>query len=462
MIQAATVGFAVIVFAACGGSGERAGARSGSSSGAQVFVKAGCGKCHALAAAGSKGAVGPNLDELRPSRERVERQVREGGRGMPPFAGTLSKREIEAVADFVASSAKPSAGRSIGFKPDLTTLADCERKLDPLCYRQAFGNLAFSRGPKVALEQFQEQTSTNRAVEADCHPIAHTIGAAALLYYKGNVGRAFAAGSVACGSGYYHGLLEWKLAGVSEQRVAGVARTVCSDPEIRANSFTYYQCIHGLGHGLMLYTQYDLPGALRLCHQLSTRFDQVSCTGGIFMENQQSSYGLTSKWLRKDNLLYPCTIVAKVDKLYCYLLVTSQILPRVSYDWKKTAEWCRRSDPGFVDICFQSYGRDASGFARQDPNKIRETCGQAGDGGRECLFGAVRDILNNNSSDLGGRRLCESVSFADRSYCFFGIGTILGTVYGAESGRRLACARFAGARDFPDCMNGAAASAIRG
>ena len=49
-----------------------------------------------------------------------------------------------------------------------------------------------------------------------------------------------------------------------------VPPTVCNDPAIKANAFIYYQCDHGLGHGLMLYTSYDLPDALDYCHQLLT------------------------------------------------------------------------------------------------------------------------------------------------------------------------------------------------
>ena len=57
-----------------------------------------------------------------------------------------------------------------------------------------------------------------------------------------------------CGAGFYHGLLQWKLAGVSADQVGSVARTACDEPEIKVNAFNYYQCDHGLGHGLMLYT----------------------------------------------------------------------------------------------------------------------------------------------------------------------------------------------------------------
>ncbi|MGH3063432.1 MAG: c-type cytochrome, partial [Gaiellaceae bacterium] len=61
--------------------------------------------CHTLAAAGSDGTTGPNLDDLMPDEETVEAQVRSGGGGMPAFEGQLSDAEIEAVATYVSESA---------------------------------------------------------------------------------------------------------------------------------------------------------------------------------------------------------------------------------------------------------------------------------------------------------------------------------------------------------------------
>jgi hypothetical protein len=278
------------------------------------------------------------------------------------------------------------------------------------------------------------------------------IGAGGLRHFDGNVGKAFVAGSATCGAGYYHGLLQWKLAGVEEDKVGQVAREACNDSEIKDNNFNYYQCEHGLGHGLMLYTGYELPIALTMCHGLSTEFEQVSCSGGVFMENLSSSFGLRSRWLKKDNLLYPCNIVSRQDKLYCYLLVSSRILPEVGWNWEKAADWCRKSEKDFVDICFQSYGRDASGSARQNPELAKGYCARAGSGERECIFGAVRDIMNNNSQDLGAGKFCTIVKRAYRSYCFFGIGTILGTQHGDPAEKREACARFARGRDLADCV----------
>jgi outer membrane protein assembly factor BamB len=77
---------------------------AGALSGKQVFVS-NCGSCHTLGAAGTTGSVGPNLDQLKPNAARVQKQVENGGPGMPSFSGTLSAAEIAAVAKYVAQNA---------------------------------------------------------------------------------------------------------------------------------------------------------------------------------------------------------------------------------------------------------------------------------------------------------------------------------------------------------------------
>jgi cbb3-type cytochrome c oxidase subunit III len=72
--------------------------------GAAIF-KARCGSCHTLATAGTKGTVGPNLDQLKPALARVKRQVINGGAVMPAFKNVLSDAQIEAVAKYVSDNA---------------------------------------------------------------------------------------------------------------------------------------------------------------------------------------------------------------------------------------------------------------------------------------------------------------------------------------------------------------------
>jgi hypothetical protein len=452
---AALAAVALVLSAGCGGDDATPGSAGDRVAGARVFSDAGCGSCHALAAAGSKGTTGPDLDQLKPSRGSVLRQVERGGIGMPSFSGKLTQDEISAVATFVAESAAGGAQAAADFEPDDTELSSCTGEF--ACLEQAFGNLAYESGPKPALAEFDRRMAGDKQVEANCHRIAHTIGAASLAHFDGSVGEAFAGGSASCWSGYYHGVLERAFSGVPEARVNAVARELCVDPAIRRTAFVAYQCVHGLGHGLMLYTDYDLPGSLRICDALDGSWDQVSCTGGVFMENISSSYGVKSPWLKDDDLIYPCNAVAERHKVYCYLMVTSRILPAVGYDFRRTADFCKRSERKWVTTCYQSLGRDASGQSRQDPRRIAEICRLAGRAGEEdCLYGAARDITSNYADPTRAGVLCGRAPVRYRERCFSGIGTIIGSLEATVEGRRAACRKL-GARYAEACARGAGA-----
>ncbi len=438
-----------LLTSACGSSTDAAG-----SPGAKVFASAGCAGCHTLKAVNAKGQVGPNLDELKPDQSTVARQVRAGGNGMPSFKDRLSGNQIDQVASFVAQATRGS-GTFPAFKPDNTTVADCQKSNKPFCYRQAFGNLAYKEGPQKALAVLATDDKSISGVHADCHQISHWVGHAGLAYYKNDPGQALSHGAMTCNSGYYHGVLQVALAGLPRNVVVKKSQHICDAPAVNTDDFLLYQCVHGLGHGLMIYSGDDLPWSLQTCHKLLTDFDRVSCTGGVFMQNLDTTMGV-SRYLSTKNPLYPCNIVAARDKVYCYLMVTSRILTLDGYNWRKTAAWCRKSEPGWVATCFQSMGRDASGASRYVAKSTIQICLLAGKNANECLYGASRDYANNYAGGKEAAHLCNLSPTRYRRYCYEGVGTILGAINRYTEQRRSACAAVTPRRYMPDCLRGAA------
>ena len=120
----------VVAASACGGSsgssssssetepttaattGTSGGGTASLAAGKKVFV-ANCGSCHTLANADAGGQVGPDLDDLKPDEATVQRQVENGGGGMPAFGSQLSAKEITAVAKYVASVAGKGGGSGL-------------------------------------------------------------------------------------------------------------------------------------------------------------------------------------------------------------------------------------------------------------------------------------------------------------------------------------------------------------
>ena len=63
--------------------------------------KAQCGVCHTFEAARSSGEIGPNLDQLKLSMDRIIYSVTNGIGAMQAWEGILTPEEIEAVAYYV-------------------------------------------------------------------------------------------------------------------------------------------------------------------------------------------------------------------------------------------------------------------------------------------------------------------------------------------------------------------------
>ena len=377
-----------------------------------------------------------------------------GGTTALMIGGSDESADGPAVAGSAANP-HPAAG---SFQPDDTEISDCS---DQACYEQAFGNLVYDQGPKPAFAVFDREMEAGGPIASGCHRIAHYMGGAALERYDGDVSLAFSKGSASCWSGYYHGILEWSLQQVPAGALPEVVRGLCDDVRDQG-TFLLYQCVHGLGHGLMIATGYDLPGALDNCSALQSDWDESSCWGGVFMENIATGKGspieVTGRpeWLDSRDLLYPCNedeVVERAAKERCYVMVTSRILQANGYDFADAAAWCHRAEPAFVTVCFQSLGRDASGSTTYDPVQTVDRCRYADEYMAECIWGASRDFTMRHAGTEEAAEFCEGAPVRLRGRCFNGIGSILPSLE-ADPQRQIAACRELSDRWALECMEG--------
>ena len=72
--------------------------------GREIFLNQGnCSSCHTLLDAKSDGNIGPNLNEIRPTKDRVLAAVTRGIGVMPAYDGVLTAEEINVVAHYVST-----------------------------------------------------------------------------------------------------------------------------------------------------------------------------------------------------------------------------------------------------------------------------------------------------------------------------------------------------------------------
>jgi hypothetical protein len=376
--------------------------------------------------------------------------------------------ELAVAAVLVVDGGSPAPASALpmhpvagSFRPDGRTLEACE---DQGCVEQAYGNIAYREGPKAALRRFDRQYGDGS--DPACHRVVHTIGSAALARNRGNVAKTFAEGSASCWSGFYHGVLERALVSVSgyrPERLAAVSRGLCDDVGVREVVWLAYQCLHGLGHGLMITTGYDLPLSLKVCNRLAADWDAESCKGGVFMENMATSYGVRSRWVRDDDPIYPCNTVARDDKSTCYQLVTSRVLQVVGPDWERVAEICAGVEADWTRPCFESMGRDVSSQSHREAEAIAEGCAavRAHGGERDCIRFAAMDMTANFTGGAEAAGLCSSTAPNLRAACFHAVGTIMGRFDTTDAAREARCNEIAaGPADRAACRRGATGDAI--
>jgi plastocyanin len=261
--------------------------------------------------------------------------------------------------------------------------------------------------------------SENRAqVGGDCHQRAHDLGRVA---YAAFGAAAFSLSGHECQSGGFHGATEALFRDHGAATLGTDVALICGN---RMNSFFRHQCVHGVGHGLMAWTNYELIEALELCESLETDTDQLSCFSGTFMENVVGGLsgimGHFTDYL-SDDPHYPCNVLDERQMQACYFYQTSRMVQLFGGDFAKVAAACAAAPESAHYTCFQSMGRDVGAAARGNPQQAVAFCGFVESPGRrsDCLAGAVQDwFWDENGAD-------DALSFCT----FVEDGTVRGRCY---------------------------------
>ncbi|MDE0392831.1 MAG: hypothetical protein OXI57_12270 [Rhodospirillales bacterium] len=257
----------------------------------------------------------------------------------------------------------------------------------------------------------------------DCHQSAHYLGRAA---YEEFGASAFALSSHECQSGSFHGATEALFASRGTVNLEQDVATICAAAD---NPFFRHQCVHGVGHGLMAWTSYELHDALPLCDRMPTGIDKESCYSGVFMENVVGGLtglmGHVTQYLSDEDPHFPCDVVDKRYQSPCYFYQTSHMLKVFDRDFSKIARACAEAPPETHWHCFQSYGRDVGNATRKDPATAIRYCSYvpAGTNRVGCIMGAVQDRFWEKSGTDDALTMCAMVEdAAEQDGCY---GTII-------------------------------------
>ena len=293
------------------------------------------------------------------------------------------------------------------------------------CYKTQLTNITKDSGPEYAFALLKEQYPKVNYVKSQCHQLVHVIGRAAYAKYK-DIGDTFSHGDQFCWAGYYHGMMEQVATEQGTDNFLASLNDVCEEIADKARySFDHYNCVHGIGHGVMEALDGELFQALTACDKVIDGYGRASCYGGVFMQNimfaqspdQEVNY--TLKYLKNDDPMYPCTAVDDKYKQQCYLMQTSHALQVRSYDFKVVFGLCDETAEPHRSTCYQSLGRDASGQSISDVEQTKAKCllGKDFDAQSNCIIGAAKDFVSYFHSDVQAKKLCDSLETSLASMC---------------------------------------------
>ena len=296
---------------------------------------------------------------------------------------------------------------------------------DGVCMDSAAESLLQAKSAKELLAQLDELGKKNGEVLLQCHPITHSIGR--MLYKKlsgekKNIGDAFQQCDHTCHSGCFHGAMERVFFSddsigaphVTSDALREKVPTVCENFDYGVHGNIRFQCLHGLGHAVLFFADYNLTESLKICDLLSSQWDQTSCYGGTFMENVHAIN--KSKRYLTDSPHFPCNAVEENYKGACYIMQTTRML-ELGLSYEGVAKECE-SAGDYRNMCMQSLGRDASNDART--NKSTAVCTSLStEADRQyCITGLVYALSDNSWDGRYAFPYCDSLLYSYIEFCY--------------------------------------------
>ncbi len=208
----------------------------------------------------------------------------------------------------------------------------------------------------------------------------------------------------------------------------------------------HFQCLHGLGHGLLT-SFHEFEKALPFCDKLGSPWEQQSCYGGVFMEHIVAAqaphpHHTHPHYLKPEDHLYPCSAMDAKYQSACYLIQTAAILHLNNYDFAQSFRDCEQAPPGYIPVCYQSMGRGISGFTLHNEEQSIRLCLLGSEPYvKNCIEGVVKNVVNSEARPDPGLAFCRKDDVPYKSNCYRALGEAILTLLPDERQRKLACAQ---------------------
>jgi len=153
-----------------------------------------------------------------------------------------------------------------------------------------------------------------------------------------------------CKYGWYHGAVEGFFSENGTKNFVDDLEIVCPNPAYAVD------CYHGVGHGLMAFSHFDLLEALKDCDLIANSTNRSQCWSGAFMENAVGLlHDSDDKRVRylSDDPQFPCNFVEEKYKATCYKYQPYRMLALSSTGLTGAEKNCRQAPLQHQKVCLE-------------------------------------------------------------------------------------------------------------
>lgn len=291
------------------------------------------------------------------------------------------------------------------------------------CINAYYYELVTTSGASIALRDAKEHYATSPRLQGYCHQVTHAIGRAA-AEQPALMSTLFSEGDPLCWSGYYHGVVEGKMRGMTIASITPVfVNQFCQDiPKTEANYFHYFNCVHGTGHAFMYISKNALPTALDHCAQFQEKDDMQNCAAGVFMENINAiEDDHSTSFIRREDPLFPCNDLAESTfRGTCYGTQATYVWHHAKKNPLIAFATCANiEEVGYHSACIEGIGREIVTGSMYNPVRTHTHCSLTStpQDFDSCIVGAVKNFVAYDHNDEKATILCQLLEDSQRASC---------------------------------------------
>jgi hypothetical protein len=329
------------------------------------------------------------------------------------------------------------------------------------CFEEALLELVRQDRVRFAMSTLALLGEEHDQIRKFGHDYSHVIGINAWTPGK-EVGATYLQCTELFQSGCYHGVIQAVFAHSGTDSASVVA--LCKgNSEIRESAWLRFQCVHGIGHGLLQTYTMNLPRALQGCDMLGNAWDSESCYGGAFMEfivggRGQSHHVATDhgeaghheaepdtfpafKVRDPSDYLYPCSALGDRYQRACYQMQAGLIVERTGLDFAKVAQICEGAPQPMRPVCYQGIGTYVSGVTTRNSAEAIRHCSQGSMRYRSwCFVGVVKNFIDVTAKTQDGIAFCKQLVPQDiATSCYVAVGEQAAVLFRDPARREAAC-----------------------